>query len=765
MIRFISLGRLLVLVLPCFLLTACLQTSSPATPTETSDALFTDRDIDNAGLELASGSQLRASFEVNSLNNGKNLTAFSSPETNLTAQAVSPNASGFIYYIQHDPNSRNEPFSLFRVDAQTNVGTKVYAGRREIQSVAGSADGTIITLSMRESLSTTSDFEIFRFLITTLVTQRFTSNSVNDTNVSMSSDALRVVWERPVSSKATLLLRSYASNATTTNFTESVLFRDEAQFQPSISGNGRFIVFIRDLGAGQVSVMRLDLTSGEDEQVFGPSPSPLAQPSVSNNGLRVLVQQNNEAVLRDLDENTTQTVLTGQTLEHPFLSVDGVFVTYGRVENGAMKVFSKNIQTNQELKITDPVSPVNHAGMSWQLPFISQQKVFPFDGTAGSGFGGAVAIDGSHIVVGTTPLFNDGGSAYLLRRDAFGAWAVFDKFIPSGGANATGFGISVAVSGDTAVVGAHKQNGTTQERMGAVYVFERNQGGKDTWGEVKKLEPSNRTPFGLFGSSVSISGDRIAVGAPGRDQAYVFERNRGGPNNWGQVRTIAMREAQGASFGISVAISGDTLVVGAHQQNAVYIFQKDQGGVDNWSMIDLAKKITRADFARASFGGAVAISGDTILVGAPFESHDTNNDGRNEDFVGVAYLFERDQGGPDNWGEVKKFVAGDGATADLFGLSVAIRGDVIVVGALREDHDTNGDSQDENDPGAAYLFKRNQGGPNQWGEVKKFVAADHAAGDNYGRAVAVSGEEIVVGAVEANNHQGENAGAVYIDKH
>jgi len=111
-------------------------------------------------------------------------------------------------------------------------------------------------------------------------------------------------------------------------------------------------------------------------------------------------------------------------------------------------------------------------------------------------------------------------------------------------------------------------------------------------------------------------------------------------------------------------------------------------------------------------------------------------------------------GGSDNWGEVKKLVASDAEEGDRFGWSVAVSGDIAVVGAHAE-----GAGGDE--AGAAYVFSRNQGGTDNWGEVEKFTASDTEAGDFFGFSVAVSGEVAVVGAV-AEDAGGLNAGAAYV---
>ncbi len=217
------------------------------------------------------------------------------------------------------------------------------------------------------------------------------------------------------------------------------------------------------------------------------------------------------------------------------------------------------------------------------------------------------------------------------------------------------FGIAVAVSGDTALVGAPYDNS-----QGAVYIFERDQGGADNWGWVIKFISISVTAGDNFGIAVALSGDTALVGAFGDDAngsssgaAYIFERDQGGADNWGQVKRLTASDgAAGDNFGAVVALSGDTALVGARfdddiatASGSAYIFERDQGGTDNWGQ---AKKLTASDPAMQDyFGHDVALSGDTALIGANFDDDNGANSGS-------AYIFERDQGGAGNWGQVKK---------------------------------------------------------------------------------------------------------------
>ena len=160
------------------------------------------------------------------------------------------------------------------------------------------------------------------------------------------------------------------------------------------------------------------------------------------------------------------------------------------------------------------------------------------------------------------------------------------------------------------------------------------------------------------------------------------------------------------------------------------------------------KKLTASDAEAGDlFGGRVAVSGDTAAVGARFE------DAGGED-AGAAYIFQRDEGGADNWGEVTKLTASDATAGDFFGFSVAVSGDTAVVGAHGED--TGGTFA-----GAAYVFERGEGGADNWGQVEKLTASDPETLDQFGVSVAVSGDTAVVGAIQGDAGD-SNTGSAYV---
>lgn len=298
------------------------------------------------------------------------------------------------------------------------------------------------------------------------------------------------------------------------------------------------------------------------------------------------------------------------------------------------------------------------------------------------------------------------------------------------------FSHSVAISGDTAVFGAWGEDGGAGNPIsnaGAAYVVERNHGGTDNWGEVAKLTASDAQKDDWFGWSVAISGDTVVVGArtegglsdPALDTgaAYVFERDQGGSDNWGEVVKLTASDAQEYDhFGGNVAIFGDTVIVSAEDEDGgsgdplpdsgtVYVFQRDYPSANQWGE---RAKLTASDAQTLDgFGTQVSISGDTVVVGAKDEDGGLSN---NKSSAGAAYVFERDQGGADTWGEVAKLTASDAQVADYFGISVGISADTIVAGATAED---GGAGDPITNAGAVYVFSRNSGGVGNWGEVAK----------------------------------------------
>jgi hypothetical protein len=381
------------------------------------------------------------------------------------------------------------------------------------------------------------------------------------------------------------------------------------------------------------------------------------------------------------------------------------------------------------------------------------QKQTASDAAEFDRFGNAAAISGDIAVVGAFLKGNSIGAAYIFGRNQGGAdnWGQVKKLTASDAADFYQYGISVAINGDTVLIGA---NGKNQSR-GAVYIYKRNQGGADNWGEVKILTASDAAVQDQFGHAVGIDDDTVVVGARGKNSftgvVYIFNRNQGGADNWGEVKKFTASDAATDSeVGFSVGISADTVVAGAYRHSsntgAAYIFERNQGGADNWGEV---KKLTAGDATvNDFFGVSTGISGDTVVVGAF---------GKNS-FTGAAYIFGRNQGGADNWGQVKKLTSSNSVTNERFGSSVGISVDTVVAGAPGSTSVTRPNGGPSNGPGAVYVFLRNQGGADNWGEAQKLTSSDGVVPDGLGIAVAIHNGTIAGGADGKNN----STGATYI---
>jgi len=380
---------------------------------------------------------------------------------------------------------------------------------------------------------------------------------------------------------------------------------------------------------------------------------------------------------------------------------------------------------------------------SAQTPILLEsQKLLASDATAWDDFGYSVAVSGDTAVVGAhtdSDNASSSGSAYVFRYDG-SDWVEEAKLTASDGAAGDLFGFSVAVSGGTAVVGAGRDDDSGSS-SGSAYVFRYN--GSD-WVEEAKLTASDGAAFDWFGEQVAVSGDTAVVGAAGNDDsggrsgsAYVFRYDG---SDWvEEAKLTASDAAISDGFGERVAVSGDTAVIGASgdddnglSSGSAYIFR-----YDGTTWVEEAKLTASDGATNHSFGISVAVSGDTAVVGASGDA-----------FTGPAYVFRYD--GSD-WIEEAKLTASDGAAWDYFAFSVAVSGDTAVVGARHDDQF-----------GSAYVFRYNG---SDWVEEAKLTASDAAPSPSFGArlgiSVAVSGDTAVVGA-NGDDDNGPNSGASYV---
>ena len=381
-------------------------------------------------------------------------------------------------------------------------------------------------------------------------------------------------------------------------------------------------------------------------------------------------------------------------------------------------------------------------GSDWTLT-TQQAKIQASDKEGNDYFGYSVSIDGDTVAVGAYQEDSTGtnaGAVYVFTRSGT-TWTQQAKLAATdiGGIQNVWVGFSVAISGDTLVAGGYRAND-----RGAAYVFTRS---GTTWTQQAKLISTDIQQDDWFGYSVAIDGDTIVASAMGEDTgatntgaAYIFTRSG---TTWTQQAKIqASDRSTSAYFGSSAAIDGDTVIVGAFGKNAetgaAYIFARSG---TTWTQ---QAKILSSDIqAEDKFGHSVAIDGDTVIVGAWGEDTGANA-------AGSAYVFTRSG---TTWTQQAKIQASDPEAVDLFGYSVAIEADTVIVSAPVED------PAGLTSAGSAYIFTRDG---TTWTQQIKILASDRASSDEFGTSVAISGDTVIVGAKYEDPDGTGDAGAAYI---
>lgn len=306
------------------------------------------------------------------------------------------------------------------------------------------------------------------------------------------------------------------------------------------------------------------------------------------------------------------------------------------------------------------------------------------------------------------------------------------------------FGSSVAISGEWLATGAPESD-IANEDAGAVYIYQR-QG--DAWAYFDTITSSDAAPFDDFGRSVSIDGTALIVGAPGKDNiidnegaAYIFRFQSG---NWVQEQRITHMNPQVADrFGWDVAIDGDRAVIGAWGDDTV----DNSAGAGYvfhraagvWSQEDV---LTADDgTSLAQLGRSVDIDGDRVILGA-WQDDDAGF------FTGAAYTYTRTGS---NWIQEDKLIADDADAFRWFGVDVDLQGSLALIGAYGDEESAGLES------GAAYVFVRSGA---TWSQQDKLIASDGAMEARFGSAVALDGVNAWIGAPQ-DPEAADLAGAAY----
>ncbi len=369
---------------------------------------------------------------------------------------------------------------------------------------------------------------------------------------------------------------------------------------------------------------------------------------------------------------------------------------------------------------------------------MDEQKVIASDAAADDHFGSAVSVSENTVLIGAwqddCTAGADCGAVYVLRYNG-SEWIEEQKLTASDADAGDRFGISVSILGETALIGATGDDCADGDSCGSAYLFRYN---GTEWVEEQKLTASDGASGDGFGRSSSIDfpifttisgAPGILIGAPGDDctgvdscgSVYVFRFDGSG---WVEEQKLTASDPTAAAqLGVSVYINGDTAVAGAPLADcpagvfcgAAYIYHFDGS---SWTE---TQKLTASDASPPmSFGGAVAMSGNALLVGAFQDNCEAGIE------CGAAYVYRFDGS---NWNEEQKLTASDANAGDQFARSLSLSGNSAVIGSGGAECPAGGSC------GAAYVYRFDG---SDWSEEQKLVASDADGVDSFGTSVAMS---------------------------
>lgn len=320
-----------------------------------------------------------------------------------------------------------------------------------------------------------------------------------------------------------------------------------------------------------------------------------------------------------------------------------------------------------------------------------QAKLMAKDAKPNDYFGISVAIAGDRILVGAAEAGTNGvrtGAVYVYER-VNKVWTLAQKLTPSTGAASDYFGYAVALEGNVAIIGAPQTDAVAYD-SGAAYVFTYD---GTSWTEQEKLAPATGGTYGFFGGSVALFGTTALIGqwddGSGQDMGSVFAFRENSGSWVVQEELVASDASMGDTFGFSVAIYNNKAFIGAPfrdgsctNSGAVYVFGRYN---EDWCEEQII--VPEDKNASQAFGSSVAVWGDMAAIGSYWDED-------NGDYSGSAYAYRDIE---NVWTQQFKYLPNDGVIGQLFGISAAMDGDRVIVGA-------NGDDDNGTDSGAAYQF-------------------------------------------------------------
>lgn len=385
-----------------------------------------------------------------------------------------------------------------------------------------------------------------------------------------------------------------------------------------------------------------------------------------------------------------------------------------------------------------------------------QQKVFGSDTSAGDSFGTSVAIQGDRAVVGAqtqgTSFTLRPGAAYVFERGPSG-WVETAVLVSPGPLDNERFGSDVAVDGDRILVGAYGSRLGGEAWSGAAYLFEKDALG---WHHAFTFVPSDTQKSQLFGHDVALDGDRVAIGAEydanpvggGAGAVYVFDRVGG---TWLETQKLtSLTAGPNARFGTSLDLEGERLLIGAPlavtlggTYGSAFVFELQAG---SWS--EVAVLVVNPAVSPGGFGDALALDGDSVVVGAYSEDGVGWNSG-------AAYAFERDLGG---WSLTQRLEAPVPEVGAHFGYRIALEGDVLAISAHRAD------LVGALNTGRVLRFERDASG---WHALDSIHALPPVPELSFGASLALDAGTILVGTPDEDSlgvSLGEGNGAAFFTR-
>lgn len=401
--------------------------------------------------------------------------------------------------------------------------------------------------------------------------------------------------------------------------------------------------------------------------------------------------------------------------------------------------------------------------LSFSQIFSQIQKIVTNDRKINLRFGNDVAISGDYLV-SSAYYVNKDHAVYIYHKNSSGQWLQIQKLLSPDNSLDHDFGYDVDIYGDNLIIG----DWDDANASGAAYIYKKDV--NNIWQFRKKLIAFDRQPVNWFGSSVSIYKNYCVVGAHenyNRGAAYVFEEDANG--DWNLINKLVSSDIGSSDqFGICSKIFDNTIVISAINEDhdnsgnnflqssgSVYIFEKIDNG--SWQQTQKITAPNRTNFGL--FGCSIEIENDRLIIGSGNRINYINN--QYYQTCG-AYIYERNTAGV--WQYIQQIDPPNSSDHLGFGSSVGLSGDYAIVGAVDERVDEVGNLVG-NFMGAVYVYKRRLDGT--WQNVQRILASDRAYYDIFGRSITIEGNTLIVGAYfEDEDSNGQNtipeAGSVYI---